>query len=303
MVWTLRFSGFTGWNKHNRLKVMKRDESFIRRAGLALVSALRAILNEDTPRDAASISYFSLIALFPSILLLIALADTSIGWFGQHRDAIIQRVISLFPGSRTFLEENLAELADPSPAITIPCIIAVIWCTSWIWAFAEHALNRAWKVSLRRPFWENRIRGMALLAMAGICLLTSAAFSAFVSFARAHSTAQIASLAGTPIVNLFWSIILMSAGFSIAVFVFALIYKLMPACRISWFEALCGSVAATTIWELGSYIFVRLLSYFDYGEVYGKAGAVITLLVWVYTSSLIMLYGAHFTAQLHQSEN
>jgi uncharacterized BrkB/YihY/UPF0761 family membrane protein len=39
----------------------------------------------------------------------------------------------------------------------------------------------------------------------------------------------------------------------------------------------------------------------DYGRVYGKTGAVIALLVWVYTSSLIMLYGAHFTAQLHQS--
>ncbi|MBP1609705.1 MAG: ribonuclease [Acidobacteria bacterium] len=81
----------------------------------------------------------------------------------------------------------------------------------------------------------------------------------------------------------------------------ALIYKLMPGFPISWFEAWYGSVAAAIIWELGSYIFVKAIAQFDYGRVYGKAGAVIALLAWVYTSSLIMLYGAHFTAQLHQS--
>jgi membrane protein len=280
---------------------MKRDRPFLSRIGRALLSALRCILNEDTPRDAAAISYFGLITLFPTILLIIALADTSLGWFGQHREEIIQRIISLFPGSRRFLTENLADLADPSPALAVSCIIVVIWCTSWIWAFVESALNRAWKVDLRRPFLENRIRGILLMALGGICLLTSVAFSAFVSSARAQSAARIPALAEAPIVHSLWSLVLLAAGFLIAVLVFALIYKLMPACRISWFEALCGSIASAIIWELGSYIFVWLLSYFDYGKVYGKAGAVITLLAWVYTSNFIMLYGAHFTAQFHQS--
>jgi membrane protein len=272
---------------------MKRDRSFVGRVGRALGLALRGILNEYTPRDAAAISYFGLITLFPTILLLIALADTSLGWFGQHRDEIIQRIISLFPGSRSFLIQNIADLADPSPALAISCIFVVLWCTSWICVFIENALNRAWKVSRRRPFWETRIRGMALMALAGICLLISVAFSAFVSAARAQSNA--------PAIHLLWSTVLLAAGFLITVFVFALIYKLMPSCNISWFEAFCGSVAAAIIWEFGSYIFVKLLAHIDYGRVYGKAGAVIALLAWVYTSSFITLYGAHFTAQLHQS--
>jgi membrane protein len=296
----MRFWGFTVWRKHNRLKAMKRDRSFLRRLWGALGSALRALLNENTPRDAAAISYFGMISLFPSILLLITMADTSLGWIGEPREKIIQRLVSLFPASRQFLSDNLIDLADPSPALTVACIVVVIWCTSWICAFIENALNRAWNVSRRRPFWENRVRGMALLAVGGMCLLISVAFNAFVSAVQTQSAARIPALA-EPAIRWFWSFIPLAAGFLIAVFVFTLIYKLMPGCHISLFEAWCGSVAASIIWELGSYIFVKVLSHFNYGRVYGKAGAVIALLAWVYTSSFIMLYGAHFTAQLHQS--
>jgi membrane protein len=279
---------------------MNRDISFLRRLWGALGSAFGALLNEDTPRDAAAISYFGMLSLFPSILLLFATADTSLGWIGEPREKIIQRFVSLFPASRQFLSDNLTDLADPSPALTVACIVVVIWCTSWICAFVENALNRAWKVSRRRPFWENRIRGMALMAVGGMCLLASVAFNAFVSAIRAQSASRIPALA-EPVFHRLWSFIPLAAGFLIAVFVFTLIYKLMPGCPISWFEAWCGSVAAAVIWELASSIFVKVLSHFNYGKIYGKAGAVIALLAWVYTSSFIMLYGAHFTAQLHQS--
>jgi membrane protein len=282
---------------------MKRDEPFLRRMVRALVSAFRAILNEDAPRDAAAISYFSLSALFPAILLLIALADASLGWFSLYRADIVQRIISLFPGSRRFLQENVDELTAPSPAVTISCIIIVVWCSSWICAFIENALSRAWGVVRRRPFWESRVRGIALMALGGMCLLTSAAFSAVVSAAQAQSMVRTPAFADDPIIHRLWSLVFLAAGSLIAVIVFALIYKLMPDCQISWFEALSGSIAATFIWEVGSYLFVRIVPYFDYQRVYGKAGAIIALLVWVYTSNLIMLYGANFAAQFHRPES
>jgi uncharacterized BrkB/YihY/UPF0761 family membrane protein len=61
-------------------------------------------------------------------------------------------------------------------------------------------------------------------------------------------------------------------------------------------------VVAATVWEIGSYVFVTLLPYFDYEGVYGFAGAVIALLAWVYTSNLIMLFGAHFSTHLHRTQ-
>jgi len=82
--------------------------------------------------------------------------------------------------------------------------------------------------------------------------------------------------------------------------VFFLIYKLMPDRRVLWFEALSGAVVAATVWELGSYLFAKLVPVLDPQQVYGRTAAIILLLIWVYTSSLIMLFGASFSAQLHQ---
>jgi membrane protein len=108
-----------------------------------------------------------------------------------------------------------------------------------------------------------------------------------------------ASTEAGSLIGLFWSLFLLGAGLLIAVLVFALIFKYIPHRRVFWREAFSGAVVFIVVWEIGSIIFARLLPYFDYKRIYGRTGAVIALLVWVYTSNLILLFGANFTAQLH----
>jgi len=74
---------------------------------------------------------------------------------------------------------------------------------------------------------------------------------------------------------------------------------LVPDRKVMWSEAFSGALVSTLLWEIGSFVFVRLVPFFDYQRMYGRMGAVIALLAWVYTSNLIMLFGANFSAQLH----
>lgn len=88
----------------------------------------------------------------------------------------------------------------------------------------------------------------------------------------------------------------------IAITVFFCIYKLMPDRKVRWHEALSGAIVATTLWEADWKVFSKLVPVFDSLKVYGITGVIIALLTWVYTSSLITLYGASFSAKLHQPE-
>src|SRR5512144_2201099 len=99
-----------------------KEDSGIQRLGSAFLRAGKAMLNQKNPRDAAAISYFSLLALFPAILTLIALVDAFLGWIDLH-GTVVQRIAALFPGSRQFLRTNLSELTTPSAALTFSCII------------------------------------------------------------------------------------------------------------------------------------------------------------------------------------
>jgi membrane protein len=272
---------------------------FFLRLGRSLASASRMMITHEVPRDAAGISYFSLVALFPATLVLIALADAFLGWMNLHRP-VTQRIVALFPGSRQFLRTNLSEITTPSTAIVLSCVVVVLWSSSWIFTFMESGINRAWGVPSQRTFWESRLRSIAFMMVGGGSLLVSATITAIVSAARARTSVEFpATTRASYFIGWFWYFVLLGTGLLIAIMVFALIYKITPHRKVRWSEAFSGALIATVLWEIGSTVFVKIVPFFDYQRIYGRMGAMIALLAWVYTSNLILLFGANFSAQLH----
>jgi membrane protein len=277
---------------------MLRKRNF-RHIGRSFAASGRMMLKSEVPRDAAGISYFSLIALFPAMLVLIALADTFWGWMHLH-NTVVQSIVHLFPGSHQFLESNLNDITTPSTMGVLSCMAVVFWSSSWIFTFIENSINRAWGISHQRTFWESRLRSAAIMLLGGFSLLISAAITGFVGAARASTSAHLAvSAEASYFMGWLWYLFLLGTGLLIAVLVFALVFKWTPHCKVYWREAICGALVSTALWEIGSFIFVNLMPIFDYQRIYGKMGAVIALLAWVYASNLIMLFGANFSAQLH----
>lgn len=273
---------------------------FFRRLGSSLAAAGRMMLKHEVPRDAAGISYFGLVALFPAILVLVAVVDAFLGWMNLH-ETVVQSIIALFPGSRLFLSANLNEITDPSGTVVFFCMWVVIWSASWIFTFMENAINRAWGAPSLRTFWESRLLGIAFMLLVGASLLTSAAITTLISTMQEHAAILIpASAEANLLMGWLWYFLLLGAGLLIAILVFALIFKWTPHYKVRWSEAFSGAAATTILWQIGSFIFVKLLPFFDYQRVYGRMGAMIALLVWVYTSNLIMLFGANFSAQMHR---
>lgn len=281
------------------LSAMESRIRYFRQMGRSFASLGRMMLRHEAPRDAAGISYFTLLALFPAILAIITLADTFLGWLDLH-NFVIQSIVDLFPGSHQFLTSNLEEIVAPSTPVLVGCIVVVVWASSWIFTFIESSINRAWDIPNQRTFWESRLRTFLLMAMGGISLLSSAAITAFISAARVRAAAHIAvSEQASYILGWFWYFVLLGAGLLLAVLVFASVFKWTPHCKVFWKEAFSGALVSTVLWEIGSMIFLKVVPFFDYQRVYGRMGAVIALLAWVYTSNLILLYGANFSAQFH----
>jgi membrane protein len=272
---------------------------FTRSLGKSSAAAGRKMLNYQTPRDAAGISYFGLVALFPAILVLMALADEFLGWM-DLRGIVLQNIIDLFPGSHQMLKADLNDITNPSTAVVLSCMVVVLWSSSLIFTFIECAINRAWDVPNRKTFWESRLRSFSFMVLGGASLMISSVSTFVVTAMRNRAVARIpASFKASFFIGWFWYMVLIGIGLLLAVLVFTLVFKMTPHCKVRWREAVAGAIATTILWEIASFIFVKLVPYFDYQKVYGKMGAVIALLTWVYTSSLIMLFGANLSAQLN----
>ena len=260
------------------------------------------MLHNETPRDAAVISYFAIMALFPAILVVLAIADSFLGWLNLNT-TVIEIIIGLFPGSNQFIRSNLAEITTPSTAGIVSCVILVLWAASWIFSFVESSINRAWNIPNRRNFWDSRLRTIAILTTGSVCLFGMAAFNSIVRIVRARAATTI-NLENLPEVAFFlgwfWFSIMILTGVLVMVFVFAIIYKWTPNCKVFWKEAFSGAIVAAVMLEFAGYLFIRLVPVFDYQLVYGRMGAAVTLLAWVYTSNMIVLFGANFCSQMRR---
>src|SRR4026208_2512187 len=101
--------------------------------------ALHQFHENDLFTSAAAMSYFGLMALFPALLLLLALSNR----LGAATE-LLSHAVDVCPGSGKFLRETIGSMAGVGTGIIVTCVIVTIWAGSWVFAVIERALNRIW---------------------------------------------------------------------------------------------------------------------------------------------------------------
>ena len=265
-----------------------------------LTRSLMAFMDNDLTTAAAAVSYFSMLALFPTLLVLLAIGNRLIGPQTVEK-YVIGQVLAFLPGAQTFVSKNLESISTISTGIILSCLFVMFWATSWMFTVIEKALNRVWGTS-PRSFLHGRAVNIIVMSLVWALLAGSALFTSFVTGVRAAAD-RIPLRLGPWLVALSgfaWQAIFVLASVAVTIILFTLLYKLLPNTHVPFTEALPGAVLAGTFWEAAKFGFAFLLPYFHYDLLYGSIGAGVALLTWVYLSSVIMLFGAQFTALLHR---
>jgi len=259
-----------------------------------------AFMENDLTTSAAAVSYFSMLALFPLLILLLSLGSNLIGPEAVEK-YIIGQALQLLPGTHTFVRKNLDSLTNISPEVIVSCIAIVLWAASWLFTVIEKALNRIWG-TYPRSFLHGRAVNFAVMSLVFALLGVTALLVAIASAIRS-AAAEIPLRLGPSLSILsdyFWQLIFMAGSLVITVVLFTIVYKWLPNAAVSLREAVIGAAIAGVMWEVAKYAFAYLIPYFHYDLLYGSIGAGVALLTWVYLSSVIMLIGAQFTALLHR---
>jgi len=275
---------------------MKRTRTYSQPGlGLLMFRSWKQLMHCEGPQGAAAIAFFSLFCLFPLMLVLLASTDQILFVFGA-RDAALATLMELFPGMRTFLQQRFEEMIPPSKELLLGCVLVFYWSASWIFDFLESAMNRAWQVKVRRGFLHSRLLALWIIVLSSFLFLLSTCTTVIVT--------QLAQEAGHvqrlrqffPWLFQLSSAILVLFGFLFTLLVFLLLYKVVPNTSIRFRDALRGAALASSLWQLAGYIFAYLLPHLNYQRLYGSIGAIMALLSWVYFSSIIMLWGIHYSA-------
>lgn len=280
--WRLRLTNTVArWNSSLR-------RFFILRLALDAVEAFNA---DRLPLLAASLSYYALLALFPLLLLIIAVGSL----FAAERDltqSLGRSVAQLMPGAADEIERILREAVDARGPATVIGVLALFWSASGLFDVLQTALDRAWRVHLSRAFWQQRL--ISLLVILGLILLFLASL-----LLSALTDDVVRGALGLGAKTLAW---VGRAVSVVAVFAALLIlYKFFPHARVSWRAALVGAIVAAVLWELAKNFYgIYLISFARFNLVYGSVGAMIGLLLWGYISASIILFGGEISATLER---
>lgn len=248
--------------------------------------------------SAAAMSYFGLMALFPALLLLLAISNKL-----AAGSQMLTTAVDVYPGSSKFLRETIEAFSNIGFGAVVTCVILVFWAGSWVFAVVERALNRIWG-AISRTFWHGRALTIGMVGVVGLILalsvLVTSGLVALREMTGRFSPRQIERYALLSSVgSAFWQVLFAAGSYLITVVVFVFIYKFMPRADVTWRDTLPGAFLAGLLWELAKYIFASSLQYFHYDQIYGSVGAVVAVLTWSYVSSLILLFGAQLTKVFH----
>lgn len=251
---------------------------------------------DDAATLGAALAYYTVFSLAPMLVLAVAIAGLVFGRAAAEGE-IVAQIEGVIGASGATLIENMIERASTPTSGLIASAISLatmLFGASGAFGQLQRALNRIWGADLvDRTGLQRQLRRRAvsffMILVIGLLLFVAIALSAVVSglhsAIEAYFTvpAELLSLASIAI------------SFTIVVALFALIFRLVPDARIKFRDVWLGAVLTAVLFTIGKSVAGIYLGRAGVTSVYGAAGSLVLVLLWVYYSAQLLFLGAEFT--------
>ncbi|MEO1620246.1 MAG: YihY/virulence factor BrkB family protein [Cyanobacteria bacterium J06632_3] len=248
-------------------------------------------------RLAAALAYYTTFSLAPVLIIVIAVAS-----FLFERSTVQAQLVEQMQGllgenAAGLIQEMLTSQSSTGDSFwaTAMSVGLLILGASGLFIQLQDALNTVWNVVPKKDegFWKlvrDRILSFGMVLAIGFLLLVSLLLSA--------GLAAVSTLFGDSVLlgwDAGWQLLNVGLSFGITTLLFALIYKVLPDVKISWSDVWIGAAMTALLFTLGKTLIGLYLGNSSVASAYGAAGSFVVLLLWIYYSAQILLFGAEFT--------
>ena len=260
---------------------------------------LRATLSdwyEDrAQRIGAALAYYTIFALAPGLVIVMALAGLMLGP-GAERQIIGQIRELLGEQGATAIEATIQSARNETLGAT-GTALALVPLVFGLWGLfgeLQDGLNTIWGVTPKpgrriRDILKERFWSFTMVVGIGFVLLVSLVLSAWLAAVGTY----VGSLLPAPAAWL--EALNFAISFVVITCSFALIFKLLPDVRIAWRDVWLGAAVTSLFFTVGKFLIGLYLGKSAVASAYGAAGSLVIIVVWVYYSAQILLFGAEFT--------
>ena len=277
------------------------------RTALQILKHTAYAFNEDNAfKLSASLSYYTVFALGPLLIIVLSLAGMIYGKEAA-RGQLYKDLEGLVEPEVALQIQQIIANAMHTHATTIGAIIGFIILfigATGVFTEIQGSINFIWSVKAKpKKGWlkylGNRLLSFSLVLGLGFLLLVSLVVNTLLTLLSTRLTKLFPHYT----VYLF-NVINMVVILTVITGLFAVIYKVLPDAIISWKDALIGAAFTALLFLLGKFLIGYYLERINLDITYGTAASIVIILTWVYYSSLILYFGAEFTKvyALHSGE-
>ncbi|HEU4857075.1 MAG TPA: YihY family inner membrane protein [Rhodanobacteraceae bacterium] len=244
---------------------------------------------------AGALSYTTLFAIVPMLAAVVAIVSVFPAFAGL-RDNVTRFIFRSFvPAAGETVQGYLLEFAANASKLTLMGVLVLLASALMMMASIEDRFNRIWRIASPRKGSARLLLYWAALTLGPILVTAGVGVSSWV-----YAQPLWRGVAGHGVAGFrLWLL----APFLITWTGLAVLYEVVPNCRVRWRHAITGALVAAVLFEFarkGFAVYVQGVA--NYREVYGALAAIPIFLIWVYLSWVIVLLGAILAAALHAFE-
>jgi len=249
------------------------------------------------PQLGAALAYYTIFSLAPLVVVLLGLFGLIYHNSEQARDKILELLRYLTDPSALKVIQDIANNAAQPKASTLATLIGIsiaIFGASGIFGQLQDALNTIWKVKAKpnQGVWGFlRARFVSFGMVGGVCFLLLVSLTVQGLLHGLHDYLGTilpgGQVLGLGIFYLF--------DLAIVALLFAMIFRCLPDVKIAWRDVWTGALLTAIFFLIGKFLLGLYLASGAGTSAYGAAGSLVTLLIWVFYSAQILLFGAEFT--------
>ena len=251
---------------------------------------------DKAPRLGAALAYYTALSLAPLLLVIIGIAGLVFGDEAARGQIVGQLQGLIGTDGANAIEEVLAHARTPSAGViaSVVGVVTLLVGASGVFGQLQDALNTVWEVEPKPGrgivgLVRDRFLSLTMVLGTGFLLLVSLVITAGV--AAAGETLRGFSPALEAVAHVVVAIV----SFVVVTVLFALIFKFLPDAEIRWRDVWVGALATGLLFVVGKFGIGLYLGHASIGSAYGAAGSFVVVLVWVYYSAQILLFGAELT--------
>jgi membrane protein len=270
-----------------------------RRILQVLRASLVKFLDEDSLMVSASIAYYSLLCVFP-LLLLLSLVG---GVYVQHHELTGRLALLLgrfLPVNPDVILENVVAVSRAYGRIGLVSFALLVWGSSGVFLPVEKALNRAWEVERPRSWWRSRLLALEMTLLSAFLVIVSLVLVGI----NVHIQTEMRQLALTfpaVLIRLAYRFLITGVTFGMTLVMFLIVMARLPNRRMRLREVFPSALVTALLWELARALFTHFLPRFNYRHVYGSIGALVAFMTWIYISAAVTLFGAQVSSALYRA--